>query len=185
MPEIILTNGQVAFVSDEDYDLNAFVWHSTGRYALRNVKLNGKWTTQFMHQIIASRMQFKSRADHINRDGFDNRRRNLRDATQKQNMENSQLRTDNMSGHKGVFWKKDHAKWCAKIVHHGKHIYLGYFEQLDDAIQARYEAEREYFTHGSEISREEAGRTPTPIHARGEESDQGQRSCGCPGGDCP
>lgn len=153
MKEIPLSQGKVAVVDNVDYEyLNQWKWcaHKCGKtfYAVRTEYKGGKRNI-YMHQLIAERMNFKHLADHINRNGLDNRRKNLRDATQKQNLENASVRVDNISGQKGVYWFRRDAKWHSQITHNGKRVHLGYFDKLEDAINARKEAERKYFTHGS------------------------------------
>jgi hypothetical protein len=155
LKEIPLTQGKVALVSDEDYEfLNQWKWHTQKQrntfYAKKRVhKPDGKWAIISMHQILAERLGFKHRADHKNRNGLDNRRNNLRDATNKQNAENQGLSKANKSGHKGVCWVKSRSKWLSQIKHLGRTKHLGYFNKLEDAIATRKKAERTYFTHAS------------------------------------
>ena len=73
--------------------------------------------------------------DHINLDKTDNRIENLRDCTRQQNNSNVALRIDNKSGVKGVSWKASHDKWCAQISYQGKVIYLGLYENLQEAAE--------------------------------------------------
>ena len=83
--------------------------------------------------------------DHINRNRSDNRISNLREVTNKQNMQNKSKRSDNTSGHPGVVWYKRSAKWQAQIMHNYKTIHLGYFTDREDAIAARKAAEKLYW----------------------------------------
>ena len=85
--------------------------------------------------------------DHINRIKSDNRFVNLREATKAENAQNTDLPSNNTSGYKGVVWHKPNKNWCAQIFINKKHIHLGSFENLQDAINARIEAEKEFFTH--------------------------------------
>lgn len=55
------------------------------------------------------------------------------------------ISTANTSGHKGVAWNKSNGKWKAQIGFQGKYIYLGCFSDIQDAIDARKEAEDYYF----------------------------------------
>ncbi|NQE62949.1 HNH endonuclease [Caulobacter sp. RHG1] len=92
--------------------------------------------------------------EHENRIRSDNAWRNLRLATRSQNNMNAGLRSDNKSGHKGVSFRRDTAKWHARIKVGGQVILLGNFEKLADAVAARRAAERRYFGDFAAISTE-------------------------------
>lgn len=84
--------------------------------------------------------------DHKNRNTFDNRRENLRPATQSQNARNQSIPINNTSGVMGVGWHKRKQQWQVRIhdkTNHRKCI--GYFSNKDDAIRARLIAEKEYY----------------------------------------
>jgi hypothetical protein len=85
--------------------------------------------------------------DHINRDGCDNRLENLRLVTQKQNCENRSLGKNNKSGHPGVDWCKKLCKWRARITVNYKGLHLGYFANIEDAIDAYKEHAAQLHTH--------------------------------------
>jgi hypothetical protein len=99
-----------------------------------------------MHQVLAKQMGFKHRADHIDGNGLNNQKHNLQDLTNKQNLEKQRIAKNNTSGHKGVSWFKQTSKWRAQIRHNGESEYLGLFDKLEDAIAARKDGERKYFT---------------------------------------
>jgi len=86
----------------------------------------------------------KDQIDHINGHGTDNRIINLRDVTQYQNMRNMRLPSNNTSGHIGVSWITEKKKWTAQLHIKGKHIHLGYFDDINDAVIARKKAADEY-----------------------------------------
>jgi len=88
--------------------------------------------------------------DHINGIKDDNRISNLRECTRSQNQANKNKQKNNTSGHKGVFWHKNHNKWTAQIKKNGKHIHLGVFINIDDAVQAYAKATK---IHNSEFAR--------------------------------
>lgn len=83
--------------------------------------------------------------DHINGDRSDNRRCNLRVCTQAQNSHNKHSSPLNKSGKIGVYLNKKSLKWIAQIGVNNKTIHLGTYENLDDAISARKEAEEKYY----------------------------------------
>lgn len=84
--------------------------------------------------------------DHINRNPTDNRICNLRLATNAQNARNTSLSRRNSSGVKGVMWYKRHQKWTAQIRVDRKLKHLGYFDRKADAIKARRDAEKKFFS---------------------------------------
>ncbi len=83
--------------------------------------------------------------DHINGNGLDNRRANLRGCTHSENLANRPATRINTSGCSGVSWHRRRGKWQAKLTKRGKQIYLGLFTNLADAIRAREAAKVEYF----------------------------------------
>ena len=86
--------------------------------------------------------------DHIKHGSktfIDNRRINLRRATQAQNCMNRGVRQDNRSGAIGVRWHNASKKWIASIKVVGKQKHLGVFSNKSDAIRARKTAEEKYF----------------------------------------
>ncbi|MCZ6897513.1 MAG: HNH endonuclease [Betaproteobacteria bacterium] len=84
--------------------------------------------------------------DHKDRNKSNNKIGNLRECTFSQNGFNSDTRSDNTSGIKGVCWNKKNNKWLSRIMINKKSINLGYFKNLDDAKNAVMEARNKY--HG-------------------------------------
>lgn len=80
--------------------------------------------------------------DHVNGDSFDNRIENLRPASRLQNNRNSSVQKNNKTGVPGVSFRKKDGKLIAMIGHKGKNLYLGTFDNLEDAKKARKDAER-------------------------------------------
>lgn len=83
--------------------------------------------------------------DHIDGRVLNAQRANLRQATRRQNSQNTSLRSNNASGYKGVSWDKEHGKWYAKIKANGKQRNLGRFTSVLKAAQAYDDAARIYF----------------------------------------
>jgi hypothetical protein len=79
--------------------------------------------------------------DHRNRNGLDNRRSNLRDATVMQNQWNIAAFRTNTSGFKGVY-RASKNRWYAMIMKHGKQNYLGMFKTPEEAAVVRDEASK-------------------------------------------
>jgi hypothetical protein len=85
--------------------------------------------------------------DHINGNPSDNRIKNLRDVTRKQNMENKKVYKNSKTGCSGVTWHKKKQRWVVRIGHFGKRISIGQFINIEDAINARVKAENKIYTH--------------------------------------
>lgn len=141
--EIPVSGGRFALVDAADADVALrYKWNAlpTGNtvYAQRHVKReDGRWTSQKLHQLITG----YAITDHINGDGLDNRRSNLREATHAENLCN-QLRAPGGSGFKGVTWFKSRGDWKAQIMKQGKNYHLGYHATAEDAALAYDEAAR-------------------------------------------
>jgi hypothetical protein len=138
---IPLTQGKFAIVDVDDFeDLNRFKWfavkYSRTFYAIRNEKNSGlRRFTVKMHRQILNLPKDKS-IDHINHNGLDNRKANLRIVSPQQNNFNKQKQAGNYSSkYKGVMLWKRSGKWQACITYKGKHISLGYFD--DQLLAAR------------------------------------------------
>ncbi|HCH8949281.1 TPA: HNH endonuclease, partial [Shigella flexneri] len=71
--------------------------------------------------------------DHIDGDGTNNRLDNLRSCTQQENTKNTSLSTRNTSGCVGVTWSHQKKRWWAHIVVNKKQIYLGAFDDFEQA----------------------------------------------------
>ena len=96
--------------------------------------------------------------DHINHTRDDNRIINIREAPATDNCRNRSLNHNNNSGVTGVFWDKEFGKWRAAIQIRGKQIYLGRFDNLEDAVAARHDANIKYKfhrNHGIELRQQE------------------------------
>ena len=113
-------------------------------YAKRAARrADGRHTTQNMHRLVLARTLGRDIApgmevDHINGDGLDNRRMNLREVTKAQNMRNCRRRRSKpTSRFLGVMWFKARGKWHAHIGVDGRLIHLGDFRTELEAAQAR------------------------------------------------
>lgn len=144
MKEIILTQGKVALVDDEDFErLNKHKWYCRNGYAVRMTKFSlGKRQAILMHREIISPPQGLV-VDHINGDGLDNRKKNLRACTHAENIRNQKLNRLNTTGYKGVCVNSK--KWIARIKINGKLLYLGRYNTPEEAAQVYDEAARKYF----------------------------------------
>jgi hypothetical protein len=83
--------------------------------------------------------------DHIDRNRIDCRKSNLRTVNNSQNTMNSCIRSDNISGVRGVYWNDRRNKWVARITANKQDIYLGNYDKFEDAEIARKIGEEKYF----------------------------------------
>ncbi|MFH1719368.1 MAG: AP2 domain-containing protein [Planctomycetota bacterium] len=140
---IPLTCGRFAIVDPEDYDRLAkhkwFLARSpTSCYAARWQRVRGRNARRkiWMHREVID-VPLGMVCDHINGDGLDNRKANLRPATVSQNLCNRPKRRGRTrSKYKGLEWDKTQRKWKARIQHDGRRIYLGSFASQIEAAQA-------------------------------------------------
>ena len=97
---------------------------------------DGTRTTIFLHRLLLDPPDGMD-IDHVNRDGLDNRRVNLRVCTRSQNNANSPPRPGCSSQFKGVSWHKARSKWHAKGKNgSGKNLHLGCFTDEHEAAHA-------------------------------------------------
>jgi len=144
MKKIKLTKNKFTIVDDEDFELlNQFKWfYNNLGYAVRSKKRKNsrKSDTIYMHRVI-NKTPFDFFTDHINQNKLDNRKTNLLAVSGIENGRNRGKPKHNTSGFKGVAWDKSRNKWIAYLRVNYKHIYLGRFLDIDDAIKARKQGE--------------------------------------------
>ena len=149
MKRIQLTKGLVALVDDADYQaLNQHKWYA--QFSRKNgtyyAARKDKGTFTLMHREIMGMTKGDGiQVDHKNSDTLDNRRKNLRPATNSQNSMNRERPSNNTSGVKGVSYCKRNNRWAAYIDQDRKRRHLGYFDTLAEATAARRTVERLFF----------------------------------------
>lgn len=120
---IKLTQNFYAEIDEEDYSLVArYKWHVTsgGKDSCRYARTNVGSKQIYMHRLLMPDVQL---VDHVDRNGLNNKRVNLRPATQTQNSVNIKKNRRNTSGYRGVH--KHKLRWKAMIGYKGKTLYLG------------------------------------------------------------
>lgn len=140
MRRIKLTKGKFALIDSKDYRLvSAYRWYALKPnshvwYACTSFNVNGTKQHIYMHHLI---MGFKG-IDHKNCNGLDNRRSNLRKATQSQNFADWPKYTGTASRYKGV--SRHCNRFYARIAKDRTTHYLGIFRTQKEAALAYNEA---------------------------------------------
>jgi hypothetical protein len=111
-----------------------------------------------MHRVLLN-APASLHVDHVNGNGLDNQRSNIRLATPGENQHNGRLRKNNSSGFKGVSWVTRDKRWQVSIWLGGKQRALGRFQNLEDAARAYDNAARELFGEFARLNFPEEGNT--------------------------
>lgn len=142
MKQIELTRGKVALVDDDVFDyMSQWTW-CTVKSGNKFYAFSGGGI--LMHRIITEAPDDMF-VDHINGNGLDNRRKNLRICTPAENTANRKKNKNNTSGFKGVYWRSKKRLFEASIRKDKKYHYLGYFELAIDAALAYDAAAKKLF----------------------------------------
>ena len=143
---------QYAIVDPADYErLKGYEWlarKATNSFHARRFIPGGKGKKRiiYLHQEMIQ-VPKGMVVDHINQNGMDNRRANLRAATWAQNAHNrKKYLKPGSSIYKGISWNKQSRNWKARIGFENKIIFLGHFKNEIDAAKAYDEAAKKY--HG-------------------------------------
>jgi hypothetical protein len=145
MKEIKLTQGKVALVDDEDFEyLNQWKWTAKQcgifYYAVRRKKTDGKSIQYYMHRVILNTPTCLQ-VDHIDHDGLNNQKHNLRNCTCSQNRMNRIPRSK--SGYLGVYYVKHYI--VAQFPINGKMTHLGMFDTEELAAKKYDEYALKYY----------------------------------------
>lgn len=171
MPELVIeskTHGtHTVLFDEEDRELiESYTWHiwlgnkNKAYYAITNIPdpnrddwyirpsdgtRRKKRTTLRMHRLLTNCPKHLQ-VDHLNHNGLDNRKKNLRICTNLENQHNKKPDTRNSSGFKGVSWSKRDRRWCAMSSINGVMTNLGLFKTKEESARV-YDA-NVYHYHG-------------------------------------
>lgn len=148
MKELNLSKNKISLLDDEDYEKvisSPYKWYAIKSRNTYYGYGQSKGIYVLLHRFIME-PENGLQIDHINRDGLDNRRENLRIVTNAENQINKA--TNNSSGYRGVWLCKDKFRskcWSASITISGKRIKLGRYSTAKEAAIAYNEAATKYF----------------------------------------
>jgi HNH endonuclease len=162
MSELIsITKGYFVEVDDEDVEFATIYKYQAeiGKnniYACRTVKINNKKVHVYLHNEILQRMgkiiPKGFQPDHKDRNGLNDKRKNLRIVTRSINNHNSKTRYGSDIKPKGAYWHKQLQKWTASIRVDKRLIYLGVYDTEEKAIKARLKGEKQYIKYIQEYT---------------------------------
>jgi hypothetical protein len=130
MIEVMMWNSDRPALIDEQFvDLLKYTWRLNHqgyviRYADKVIKL---------HHAIIGKIPIGMVIDHVNRDTLDNRLSNLRLIPKAGNAQNRNAHKNNVTGLRGVHFRKDTGKFLAHVRMNGINIRLGYYATANDA----------------------------------------------------
>jgi len=145
--EIPLSQGYFAQIDDDDFEkVNRYKWavkiQGKSIYAMRTEKKTikgiNKYFTFYLHRYILDIVNREIKVDHINHNGLDCRKTNLRRCSAQQNKRNiKRLKiTDYTSQYKGVCFYPKNKQFMARITLNHKNICLGMFDKEKEAAEA-------------------------------------------------
>jgi len=144
---------KICLIDKEDYDkVKDYRWYLMANYNYQNnikfyVQSESKGYHVKLHRLLITT---DKQVDHKNGNGLDNRKENLREATNLQNSQNKEKQNYKgkkliTSKYKGVWWCKTYKTWVSQIGLNYKRISLGRFKTEIEAAQAYNEAAVKYF----------------------------------------
>lgn len=125
-----------ALVDDSDFDyLNEYNWSVMLPYKSKYAGTFNNNKMILMHRLIMDAPNVLE-VDHIDHNGLNNQKSNLRICLHWQNISNRSMQYNNTLGFKGVSFDKNRKKWVVQIQSRG----TKYIKRFDD----KYDAARHY-----------------------------------------
>lgn len=146
MREIKTTNGYTIKVDDCDYSiLIKYNWYGLKKGNKIYADTIVKQKHIKMHRFLLNINNKKVHVDHIDGDGLNNTKINLRLCSNSQNQMNRGKQRNNTSGYKGVYFCKLNKRWKSQITKEGKTYSCGYHDTKEEAARAYDTKARELF----------------------------------------
>lgn len=140
----------MVLVDADDYDwLNASRWSLIRGYAYRGKRRGdeGRGTVLMHRQIMGLETGDPREVDHVNGDGLDNRRSNLRVVDKREQQQNLRSHGDSRSKYRGVSLHKRTGTWVVQVQIDRKRHCLGYYADEDEAGRVAADFRRQHMTH--------------------------------------
>lgn len=138
---VILRTRDEMLCDSEDWNkLKEFTW-TKDKWGYASASVHGK-RKKFHIEVMGKKNGYV--IDHEDRNKLNNQKSNLRFLTKSGNAANSKLSKNNTSGVKGVR-KARSGRWVACLMLNGKNIYLGTYDTIEEAVEARRKGEEKYF----------------------------------------
>jgi len=145
--EVPLTQGHVAQIDDEDATLVlSRKWRlcrdHRNLYAATHIRMGDRYVSVSLHRFLLDRPEGKQ-VDHINGDGLDCRRSNLRIASAAENARNRRPHAGSSVPYKGI--GRQNRRWFAAITFEGVRLHIGSYATPEEAARAYDAKAKELF----------------------------------------
>ncbi len=157
---LLTSNGHEVLLDAEDYERfsdrswiainKSGVWYACRTTYAGGGRANRKTKRLYLHRQIMG--EPSGQVDHLDGNGLNNLRSNLRSVSNSENQRNrAGAQSNSTSGIRGVFWHKQRKKWAASLRLNGRQISLGLYADIADAVKARKEGERKYWSESDQF----------------------------------
>jgi len=148
--EMVINNNQIVIFDKIDYNwIKEYTWRISNEYVVTGDKgeKHKSIHRELLQKILSRDLKNDEYPDHINRNPLDNRRCNIQLSNIKESNQNRGLFKNNTSGVKGVSFNDYYNKWQSYIRYNNKNINLGLYENKNDAVNSRLNAENKYWEY--------------------------------------
>lgn len=156
MKEIQLSQGKVALIDDDDFErVNQFKWSFGVSKRDKTIYVKRRdWSKKEyikLHRFILNAPKNKQ-VDHIDGNGLNNQKSNLRLCSQSENKRNSKIYSNNTSGYKGVTFSRSNSKWIARVMVNKKYVNFGSYKTKEEAAIAYNNAAIKHYGNFARIN---------------------------------
>ena len=139
MKQISLTQNKETIVDDDIYEVIGHLkWYAQNRgktyYASKNIRIDKKWRVILLHHVVMGIPLDNNEIDHIDGNGLNNQRSNLRVVSRRKNGQNLGVHRNGKLI--GATWVDSKNKWIAKIKIGDRRVHIGSFDTELQAHEA-------------------------------------------------